>query len=75
MSWTSGPYVTSQTRLPTWMVSVRRYSQVQQALDLIETTAMLDPRNLQDSQGRRLEQASPLAGPTDGAEPITSLAD
>jgi len=52
-----------------WMASVRRYDQTQRALDLIETTAMLDPRNLQDSQGRKVEQASPLAGPTASPQP------
>jgi len=52
-----------------WMASVRRYDDVHRALDLIETTAMLDPRNLQDSQGRRVEQASPLAGPTSSPSP------
>jgi hypothetical protein len=52
-----------------WIASVRRYDQTQRALDLIETTAMLDSHNLQDSQGRRVEQASPLAGPTDSPSP------
>lgn len=55
-----------------WIAQVRRYDQVQRALDLIETTAMLDPRNLQDSQGRRVEQASPLAGPTASPSPTPS---
>lgn len=52
-----------------WIASVRRYDDVHRALDLIETTAMLDPRNLQDSQGRHVEQASPLAGPTASPAP------
>lgn len=46
-----------------WMAAARRYESVQRALDLIETTAMLEPRRLQDSSGNRVEQPSPLAEP------------
>lgn len=52
-----------------WIEAVQRYDRVQRALDLIETTAMLDPRNLQDSQGKHVEQPSPLAEPTGTAAP------
>jgi hypothetical protein len=46
-----------------WFAAARRYDGVQRALDLIETTAMLDPRRLKDAAGARVEQPSPLAGP------------
>jgi len=57
-----------------WMASVRRYDEVQRALDLIETTAMLDPRNLQDSRGRKVEQASPIEAPAPTPAPSASPA-
>ena len=57
-----------------WIASVRRYDEVHRALDLIETTAMLDPRNLQDSQGRKVQQASPLEGPPSTPAPSASPA-
>lgn len=47
-----------------WIVSARRYDAVQRALDLIETTAMLDPYRLKDGHGSAVKQPSPLAGPT-----------
>ena len=47
----------------------QRYDSVQRALDLIETTAMLDPHRLQDSAGRKVEQPSPLAPPAANAAP------
>lgn len=46
-----------------WIVSARRYDAVQRALDLIETTAMLEPRRLRDGGGAAVEQLSPLAEP------------
>ncbi len=46
-----------------WIAAARRYDAVQRALDLIETTAMLDPHRLKDSKGSSVEQPSPLAGP------------
>jgi hypothetical protein len=46
-----------------WVASAQRYQNVQQALDVIETAAMLDPRDLKDAQGRRVQQPSPLAPP------------
>lgn len=47
-----------------WVADARRYQDVQQALDLLETTAMLEPTRLQDAEGRRVDQPSPLASPT-----------
>jgi hypothetical protein len=46
-----------------WIASAQRYQKVQQALDVIETAAMLEPRDLKDAQGRSVEQPSPLAPP------------
>lgn len=59
--------ITEVQRLPgasgaqEWIDAARRYAETQRALDLIETTAMLEPYRLQDSAGRRVEQPSPLA--------------
>jgi exonuclease VII small subunit len=46
-----------------WIDSARRYAETQRALDLIETTAMLEPYRLQDGSGQKVEQVSPLAEP------------
>lgn len=46
----------------TWIADARRYDATQKALDLLETTAMLDPARLQDSLGQPVQQASPLLG-------------
>lgn len=47
----------------TWIADARRYHDAQQALDLLETTAMLEPTRLLDSAGHKVGQASPLAPP------------
>ena len=52
-----------------WIASARRYEAVQRALDLIETTAMLEPLRLRDGDGAAVEQLSPLAEPPVGAVP------
>jgi hypothetical protein len=46
-----------------WIDAARRYAETQRALDLIETTAMLEPYRLQDGAGRKVEQVSPLGEP------------
>lgn len=46
-----------------WIAEARRYETVQRALDLIETTALLDTHRLRDGAGAAVEQASPLAPP------------
>ncbi|MFN6935038.1 MAG: mitofilin family membrane protein [Tsuneonella sp.] len=48
-----------------WLVDARRYERAQQALDLIETTAVREPRRLRDGEGRPIEQP----GPAEGANP------
>ncbi|HTM95857.1 MAG TPA: hypothetical protein VL100_08585 [Croceibacterium sp.] len=45
-----------------WIEDAERYSRAQRALDLIETTAILEPRQLRDGAGNRVEQMSPAAG-------------
>lgn len=45
-----------------WIRDAERFAAVQNALDLIETTAVLEPRELRDGGGNRVEQLSPVAG-------------
>ena len=47
----------------TWIADARRYQDVQKALDLIETTAMLEPTRLHDAAGQQVTKPSPLAVP------------
>lgn len=42
-----------------WVRDAQRYADAQQALDLIETAAVLEPRRLRDAEGNRIEQPSP----------------
>lgn len=42
-----------------WMADAKRYAAAQHALDLIETSAVLEPRRLRDRQGQPVEQPSP----------------
>ncbi len=46
-----------------WITDALRYETVQKSLDIIETTAMLDPSRLQDAEGNKVDQPSPLATP------------
>jgi hypothetical protein len=46
-----------------WIADARRYAEVRNALDLIETAAMLEPDRLRDAGGRSVGQPSPLARP------------
>ncbi|MGN3975497.1 mitofilin family membrane protein [Tsuneonella sp. SYSU-LHT278] len=48
-----------------WLADARRYKRAQRALDLIETTAVREPRRLRDGEGRAIEQA----GPAESADP------
>lgn len=50
-----------------WIAAARRYDAAQRALEVIETTAMLEPRELRDAEGRPVNQPSPLALPADKA--------
>lgn len=44
-----------------WIRDARNYGEVQKALDLIETAAILEPRRLRDGEGHAVEQLSPAA--------------
>ena len=47
-----------------WIVDARRYAQVEQALDLLETTALLEPARLRGSNGHTVTPpAVPLTNP------------
>lgn len=48
-----------------WLSDARRYERAQRALDLIETTAVREPRRLRDGEGRTIEQP----GPAESADP------
>lgn len=46
-----------------WIADAERYVAAQRALDLIETSAVLEPRRLRDSAGNPIEQPSPASRP------------
>ncbi|WP_053058970.1 hypothetical protein [Croceicoccus naphthovorans] len=48
-------------RTAPWLADARRYVAVHDALDLIETAALLEPRQLINSEGRPVRQGSPAA--------------
>jgi hypothetical protein len=54
-----------------WIEAARRYQDIHRALDVIETAAMLEPRNLRDGEGRAVDQPSPLAPPADAPPAAT----
>ena len=71
------PAIAEVERLPgaaqarDWIASARRYAEVQRALDLIETTALLEPRRLQNDAGQPVDQPSPLMPPAETVQPAT----
>lgn len=44
-----------------WVQAARRYMEARRALDLIETAAILEPRQLRSAEGAAVSQPSPLA--------------
>ena len=46
-----------------WIADTRRYAAVQRALDLIETSAVLEPARLRDGDGNAITQPSPAKSP------------
>ena len=56
-------------RAAAWIRDAERYAAAQNALDLIETAAVLEPRRLRDGEGRPVEQA----GPVTAAPPATMI--
>lgn len=45
-----------------WIADAERYARVQNALELIETAAVVEPRLLRDGAGNRIQQLSPADG-------------
>ena len=45
-----------------WLALAQRYVRAQRALDLIETAAILEPRDLKDGSGAPIPQPSPPIG-------------
>jgi hypothetical protein len=43
-----------------WIADAERYSTTQRALELLELTAILEPRELRDASGEKVEQPSPV---------------
>lgn len=43
-----------------WIADATRYAAAQQALELLETAALLEPRELRDAEGERVQQVSPV---------------
>ncbi|MDP3675760.1 MAG: hypothetical protein Q8R44_11790 [Novosphingobium sp.] len=50
-----------------WLALAQRYVRAQRALDLIETAAILEPRDLKDGNGTPISQPSPPTGAGAGA--------
>lgn len=46
-----------------WIADAHRYAAAKDALDLIETAAVLEPRRLRDGAGNRVQQPSPAQEP------------
>lgn len=59
----------------TWIADARRFEAAQKALDLLETTAMLEPTRLQDASGQAVDQPSPLAPVAPEGEPTESVVE
>ena len=47
-----------------WIADAQRFQDAQHALELIETTAMLEPSRLKDGTGQNVRQPSPLSTPS-----------
>ena len=43
-----------------WKIDAQRYAGAQRALDLLETSALLEPRELRDGEGTKVAQPSPV---------------
>ncbi|MEM1132442.1 MAG: hypothetical protein AAGH53_05865 [Pseudomonadota bacterium] len=51
----------NQEPVEDWVDLAKRYTTARQALDFIETAAILEPRELRTGEGERVEQPSPLS--------------
>jgi hypothetical protein len=62
-----GPAIAEVRNLPNaqqasdWIADAERYAAARDALDMLETTAILEPRDLRDRRGQRIQQPSPVA--------------
>lgn len=45
-----------------WTADARRFQDAERALELIETTALVEPRRLRDGSGQQVNEPSPTAG-------------
>ncbi len=52
-------------RAENWIADATRYNNAMDALQTLETAAVLEPRRLRDGAGNPVEQLSPVEGPTD----------
>ena len=50
-----------------WIADARRFADARSALDVIESTALLETRTLRDANGHKLEQPSPITAAPAGA--------
>ncbi|MDT0576189.1 hypothetical protein RM533_08320 [Croceicoccus sp. F390] len=64
----------NQQQTRPWLQDARRYVATQEALDLIETAALLEPRTLNDAEGQPIVQRSPAA-PAPARAPAPAPAD
>lgn len=60
------------TKAAAWIAAAERYAATQNALDLIETAAVLEPRRLRDGEGRPIAQPSGGAAAAPAPAPATS---
>lgn len=63
----------NRERVEPWLAEARRYTAMHDALDLIETAALLEPRQLIDGEGQPVRQRSPAA-PTPTPSPAQTAA-
>ena len=52
-----------------WIADAERFAAAQRALELIETTAVLEPRELRNGSGERVEQLSPAQAGSSATSP------
>lgn len=57
-----------------WLAQAQRYVAMHDALDLIETAALLEPRQLNDGEGQPVRQGSPAAPGASDAEVAAAVA-
>lgn len=56
-----------------WLNAARRYASAQQALDQIETAALLEPERLKDASGAAVQQPGPGAPPAGATAPAGAI--